>query len=260
MEEVGPSGEIKHATLGEEKFSNRVMNHAKLIGLTEEMLMNDDLGAFQRLSRHFGRMSAHAIEQLVISTLTGAPTNAAAGTAADFFRGAALGNMQPNYLEGASSALDIDSLGTAWQYFADQTDNQGKPIMLEPAVLLTTTANAILSKQLWNSTEVRISGTADRTRLVTNEWQGMFDPVYSQYLSQAAFNGGTAQNTQWYLVAKVTDDFAPVQVAFLNGQRTPQVERFEYDPNMLGVTFRCKLPFGVSLQDPRCVVKSKGAA
>lgn len=257
LEQIGPSGEIKHASLGEDSFSNRVINHARLIGLTEEMLMNDDLGAFQRLARHFGRMSAHAIEQSVIQTLAGASVSAGAGSSSDFFRGAALGNTQPNYFEGASSALSIDSLGSAWQMFADQTDREGKPIMLDPAVLLTTTGNAILAKNLYNSTEVRIAGSSDRTRAVNNAWAGMFEPVMSQYLSQSAY-GGSA--TEWYLVSRVSDDFAPIQVAFLNGQRTPQIERFDYDPNMLGVTFRAKLPFGVALQDPRCIVKSKGAA
>lgn len=257
LEQVGPSGEIKHATLGEDSFSNRVINHARLIGLTEEMLMNDDLGAFQRLARHFGRMSAHAIEQTVIQTLTGASLNTGAGAASDFFRGAALGNSQANYFEGSSSALSIDSLGTAWQMFADQTDREGKPIMLDPAVLLTTTGNAILAKNLYNSTEVRIAGSSDRTRAVNNAWAGMFEPVMSQYLSQSAYGGSASE---WYLVSRVSDDFAPIQVAFLNGQRTPQIERFDYDPNMLGVTFRAKLPFGVALQDPRCIVKSKGAA
>ena len=257
LEAVGPSGEIKSTTLGEESFSNRVVNHARLISLTEEMLMNDDLGAFQRLARHFGRMSAHAIEQAVINTLNSAPTTAGAGASSDFFRGAAMDNMQPNYMEGASTALDIDSLGNAWQMFADQTDSKGKPVMLDPAVLLTSTGNAILAKQLYNSTEVRIAGTADRTRPVSNQWAGMFEPVMSQYLGQAAMGGSAPA---WYLVARVSDDFAPVQVAFLSGQRTPQIERFDYDPNMLGVSFRAKLPFGVALQDGRCIVKSKGAA
>lgn len=257
LEQVGPAGEIKHTSLGEESFSNRVVNHARLIGLTEEMLMNDDLGAFQRLARHFGRMSAHAIEQSVINTLNSASVNAGAGSSSDFFRGAALDNMQANYFEGATSALSIDSLGEAWQLFADQTDSQGKPIMLSPSVLLTSTKNAILSKQLYNSTEVRISGTTDRTRAVSNQWAGMFEPVMSQYLGQTAMGG---DEDAWYLVSQVSDDFAPIQVAFLSGQRTPQIERFDYDPNMLGVTFRAKLPFGVALQDARCIVKSKGKA
>jgi hypothetical protein len=257
LEEVGPSGEIKHTSLGEESFSNRVVNHARIIGLTEEMIMNDDLGAFQRLARHFGRMSAHAIEQAVINTLNSAAVSAGEGSASDFFRGAALDNHQANYFEGASAALSIDSLGEAWQLFADQTDSKGKPVMLEPAVLLTSTKNAILAKQLFNSTEVRISGTSDRTRPVSNQWAGMFEPVMSQYLGQSAM-GGDAD--AWYLVSKVSDDFAPVQVAFLSGQRTPQIERFDYNPNMLGVTFRAKLPFGVALQDSRCIVKSKGKA
>ena len=257
LEQVGPSGEIKHASLGEESFSNRVVNHARLISLTEEMLMNDDLGAFQRLSRHFGRMSAHAIEQSVIQTLNSAAVSASAGAASDFFRGAALGNMQANYIEGSSAALSIDSLGETWQLFADQTDNNGKPVMLTPSVLLTSTKNAILAKQLYNSTEVRIAGGTDRTRPVSNQWAGMFEPVMSQYLGQAAM-GGDAD--AWYLVSQVSDDFAPIQVAFLSGQRTPQIERFDYDPNMLGVSFRAKLPFGVALQDARCIVKSKGKA
>lgn len=257
LEPVGPSGEIKHTTLGEESFSNRVINHARLIGLTEEMMVNDDLGAFQRLARHFGRMSAHAIEQTVIQTLNSAPTVAGAGTASDFFRGAALLNTQPNYIEGASTALDIDSLGVVWQLFADATDAQGKPVMLEPSVLLTSTKNAILAKQLYNSSEVRISGTSDRTRPVSNQWAGMFEPVMSQYLGQSAMSGDA---DAWYLLSKVSDDFAPIQVAFLNGQRTPQIERFDYDANMLGVSFRAKLPFGVALQDARCIVKSKGKA
>ena len=257
LDKIGPSGEVKHTSLGEESFSNRVVNHAKLIGLTEEMLVNDDLGAFQRLSRHFGRQAAHAIEQEVITLLNNAATATGAGAASDFFRGGALGNFQPNYFEGASSALDIDSLGQAWQLFADQTDSQGKPIMLDPAILLTSTSNAILAKQLYNSTEVRIAGGTDRTRPVSNQWASMFQPVMSQYLGQSAL-GGTQD--AWYLVSRVSDDFAPIQVAFLNGQRTPAVERFDYDANMLGVTFRAKMPFGVALQDARCIVKSKGAA
>lgn len=257
LEPVGPNGEIKHTTLSEDTFANRIVNYARMLGLSEEMLTNDDLGAFQKLSRHFGRMSAHAIEQAVIQTITLAPVGAAA---TDFFRSAALGNMQPNYFSGASSALDTTSLGTAWKLFAEQTDREGKPVMLEPAVLLTTTANVQTARVLYNSSEVRLAGVAERTRGVHNEWKGQFLPKHSAYLHQAAFNGGSVQTTQWYLVCKVTDDFAPVQVAFLNGQKTPQIERFDYDPNMLGIQFRAKLPFGVALQDPRCIVKSKGAA
>jgi len=260
LEPVGPSGEIKHSSLSEDAFSNRVVNHAKLIGLTEEMITNDDLGAFQQLSRHFGRMSAHAIEQTVIQTLLSAPTAATSSSAVEFFHGDVRGNDQPNYLEGADSALSTSSLSTAWGLFANQTDREGKPVMLTPSVLLTTTQNAVQARNLYNSATVEVTGSTDRTRPVNNEWHQMFAPAYSAYLHQAAFNGGTAQTTQWYLVAGVTDDFAALQVAFLRGQRTPQIERFDYDPNMLGATFRARLPFGVAMADARCMVKSKGKA
>lgn len=258
LEPVGPNGEVKHSTLGQDSFSNRVVNHAKLIGLTQEMITNDDLGAFQALSRQFGRMAAHAIHQAVIQTLTEAPTAAGAGAATDFFRSAALGNSQPNFLTGAGTALNVDTLSSAWELFANQTDSGGKPVMLEPGVLLTTTGNAVLARNLYNSAEVRIAGSADRTRLTTNPWQSQFDPVTSPYLHQAQFNGGTANTTQWYLIAAGSEDFAPLQIAYLNGQRAPIIEEFAFQPNLLGATLRAVLPFGIALMDPRCVVKSAG--
>jgi hypothetical protein len=50
------------------------------------------------------------------------------------------------------------------------------------------------------------------------------------------------------------------EIVFLNGRRTPVIERVEMPPNMLGMGFRSFIDFGVNSQDPRAAVKVTGEA
>ena len=49
-----------------------------------------------------------------------------------------------------------------------------------------------------------------------------------------------------------------IEVAFLNGVKRPTVESADADFNVLGIQMRGFFDFGVSLQDHRGGVKSKG--
>ena len=51
-----------------------------------------------------------------------------------------------------------------------------------------------------------------------------------------------------------------IEVCFLNGQQNPTVETADADFNTLGIQMRGYHDFGVSKQDYRAAVKSKGAA
>ena len=66
-----------------------------------------------------------------------------------------------------------------------------------------------------------------------------------------------ASGKAWYLFAnpKVISAF---EIVFLNGRRTPVIERVEAPPNNLGMGFRGYLDVGVKEQDPRGAVKVKG--
>jgi hypothetical protein len=44
-----------------------------------------------------------------------------------------------NYFEGAETALDIDSLTVAERMFLDRVDKQGKPILVQPTIILLRT-------------------------------------------------------------------------------------------------------------------------
>jgi hypothetical protein len=76
------------------------------------------------------------------------------------------------------------------------------------------------------------------------------------HLSDTYYTG--ASSTAWYMFAdpKVLPAF---ELVFLNGRRTPTIERVEAPANMLGMGFRGYIDVGVKEQDPRGAVKMKGA-
>jgi len=72
---------------------------------------------------------------------------------------------------------------------------------------------------------------------------------------------GTAPNAvQWYLLSNPTTDVCALQIAYLNGQRNPTITQGELDLTVLGMQWRGIFDFGIGLQDPRAIVKSKGKA
>ena len=71
FEKVGPGGELKHSSLGEETFQNQVETYGTLLSLNRQMIINDDLGAFLRLPRIIGRQSAIKLQKVGFSLLLG---------------------------------------------------------------------------------------------------------------------------------------------------------------------------------------------
>lgn len=255
FEKVSAAGELKHGQFTEESYENQVETYGKIIALTRQMIRNDDLDAFLQIPRMLGRMARHALEEAVLTTLLNAPTAAGAGTD-EFFHGAARGKKAPNYLEGASTNLSFDNLGTAYTLFLNQVDADGKPIFVSPELLLHNTTDTILAKKLYTDTQYRFT-QADTRETINNQWAGMFEPVMSQYLHRL---GATPLTKAWFLLARPETDMAALQIAFLDGRQTPIINTAETSFNTLGMQMRGYFDFGVALQDSRMIVKVKGEA
>ncbi|MGE3803912.1 MAG: hypothetical protein AB7K24_04465 [Gemmataceae bacterium] len=243
FEKVGPDGELKHAQLTEEAYTNQVDTYGKIISLTRQMIHNDDLGAFLQIPRILGRQSALAVEAAVFTLLLSNP--------AGFF---SAGNK--NLSTGPDSALAIKGLTLAEQLFLDQTDKDGKPILINPAILLVPTALKVAGQQLMTETRVNETTTANKASPASNPHAGKWVPLASPYLNAQGIAGSSA--TAWYLIADPAD-VALMEIAYLRGQRTPTIESGETDFDTLGMKWRAYFDWGVSLQDPRAGVKSVGA-
>ena len=84
-----------------------------------------------------------------------------------------------------------------------------------------------------------------------NIYQGMMTPIIDAWFSLHA--SGSA--TTWYLAGKPSVHDT-VEVAFLNGKKTPTVEQVAAPANVLGVFFRCYIDAGVKALDHRAMHKN----
>jgi ATP-dependent protease ClpP protease subunit len=254
VEEVGPGGEIKHGTLGEESYTQQISTRGLMLGLTRTMIINDDLGAFLQIPMHMGRKCAVAVERAGMTLVAGAQT-------AGFF---ASGNR--NLVTGAGSALAIAGLTASEATFLNQSTaasgasaavvNKADPVLITPAILLVPPALKVVAEQLYKDTVVNEAATAGSPKPNSNPHAGKFKPASSPFLSNAGITGYST--AAWYHLADPAD-VAAFEIAFLRGQRTPTVEQGVPDFSTLGILWRCFFDFGVARADFRGAVKNAGA-
>lgn len=239
-EQVPPGGEIKHGTLGNETYTNKADTYGLMLSIDRRDIINDDLGAVTTVPRKLGRGSGLKINDVFWAEFL---------KNSDFFKEA-----NNNFLTGAAMGLGIDGLTAAEVAFMDQVDSDNKPIGIMPAILLVPTALSAMGTQLFKALEFR-DNTTNKSYPINNPHQGKFRVEVSRYLSNKQYEGYSSK--AWYLLADPAD-LPVIEVALLNGQEAPTIETAEADFSVLGIRCKGYHDFGVSKQDPRGGVKSKG--
>lgn len=241
---VGAGGELKHAELGEEEYSNAAETYGRMFAITRRDILNDDLKAFSQIRSMLGRGGALAINKVVWTEWL--------DNAATFWTAA-----RSNFLSGANTALDIDSLSAAVTAFEEQVDPDGNPLGLMPSVLVVPSALKVQGMRITSDSEIRIDGSTAKTQyFVKNPWAGQFSLCSSQYLNNAKIPGGS--QTHWWLAA-ASEDTPSIEVVFLNGRQAPSIENANADFNTLGIQMRGYFDFGAAKQNHRASVMSAGA-
>ena len=242
-EQLGPDGQIKHGSVGEESYTRQADTYAKMFALTRTTIINDDMSALDDLRNRVGRGGAKKLNNLFWVTFI---DNSAFYTTA-----------RTNYFTGATTNLGTDGVGLGkgvetYRKRKSSASDGSKRLGGTPSKLLVPPELEVIANQLHIATNATSVKPAD-----VNTHAGKYRPIVANQLSDSAFTGNSS--TAWYLLGGSSMD-APVAVSFLNGQETPTVETADADFSTLGVQFRGYHDFGCDPAEYLGSVKSKGAA
>lgn len=235
---VGPGGELQHGVLNESFYEVTPHTEGHILGVTRHDIINDNMGFLGAIPSTMAIGGARAMSDAVYTALL--------ANAGSFF---AAGNN--NYIEGAGTALGVDSLGIAIKTMRNQTDEAGRPVSIVPRTLvvgpsLESTARAVL-------TSMEILGTSGPSG---NPVRDIVKLEVEPRLENATFTGYS--EVHWYLFA--APYVGAMNLVVLNGKETPTVESAAADFHTLGMQFRGYHDFGAGLGEPRGAVRSKGEA
>ncbi len=238
LQEVPEGAEYKHGYFGEgaEKFS--VKTFGRLLEITRQALVNDDLSAFTTMPAAFGSSARRKEADLVYQKLTSNPAMA---------DGVALFHADHNNLAGAGAALSIESLGAARAAMRRQKGLLGLGyIDPQPRFLIVPVGLESKAESILNSL-VLAGATNDANNL---QWIRNLTLVADPRLDDSSL-------TAWYLAAGPSQIDTIVR-AYLAGQPRPfYEEQIEFKKDAMGV--KCRLDFGCGVIDYRGLYKNPGA-
>lgn len=235
FQKIAPSGEIKHGTLSEVPYTNKVDPYGLMLGISEVDIRNDDIGAFTQNGLELGRGAGTSLNEVFWAEFTDDAT---------FFS-----TDNDNLIaDTANAVFSIANLGLADVAFRIQTKEDGTPLGVMPKILLVAAGHRIAAENIVNSTVLGAATTA--VTATANAFAGAYKVVSSVYLHAVL-------STLWYLLADPMD-IPVMDVAFLDGRDTPMIETADFDFDRLGVAMRGTMSFGCSKVEFRGGYKSNG--
>jgi len=228
FDKVSNGGELQNAKATDEVRTISADTYGIMTSVTRTDLINDDLGALTAVPQRIGRGGALKINDVFW---------------ASFLDDAAFFTTAKGNKKTGSTALGLAGLKESLALYRKLKDPDGKPMAIQPRVLLVPVDLEITAAELMNSVQIASGNTSGQPS--TNVFAGRYEVVSSTYLTDEA---------DYYLLASPAD-MPVMEVAFLNGVQSPIVETAEADFHTLGVQMRGFFDFGVAKAEDKAGVK-----
>lgn len=234
LEKVNEHGEFKQGALGDAAESYAVGTYGKIIGLSRQALVNDQLGAFADLANRFGRAASEFEAGFLVNLVTSNPVMSDS---------VALFHATHGNLAGTPAALSVASLGLARKAMRLQKGLDGTtPIDATPRYLVVPAALETVAEQLLAS--LTPHAVAD-----VNPFSNKLELVVDPRLDAISV-------TAWYIAAD-QNMLDGLEYSYLEGQAGPYIEtRIGF--SMDGIEMKCRLDFGAGILDYRGLFKNAG--
>jgi hypothetical protein len=233
-------GEFKYGTMKDGAETYSVLTYGRIVALSRQAIVNDDLRGFDRLVAAFGNSSRRLENRTVYSQLT---ANAAMADTVALFHA-----THANLGSGAGSALQFSALTTARAAMRVQKGMQNEELNIVPSYLIVPSALEQTAYQL-TSSQYTPTKQADVNEFRTGGRTSL-EPIVEPILDAVSA-------TAWYL-ASSTGQIDTVEYCYLDGAEGPVIESdigFEVD----GLSYKCRLDFAAKAIDYRGLYKAAGA-
>jgi phage head maturation protease len=237
LEKLNEHGEIRAGTMAEAREAYRVETWARKIGITRQVLVNDDLGAFADLARRMGQAAAETEARILIDLL-----ESNAGNGPKLSDSKTLFHADHGNKAGSGAVISDGTLSAARLALRTQKGIEDRTIRVTPSYLLVPPA-------LETEAERWLAAVSPARAADVNPFSGNLTLVVEPRLSSAA---------RWYVTA-APGEIDGLEYAYLSGSEGPQVESrsgWEVD----GVEIRVILDFGAGFIDHRGWFMNPGAS
>lgn len=234
LQKVREGGEYTYAKLGESAEKYSIATYGRIIAITRQVIINDDLGAFDRLPALFGRAAAELENDLVWGILISNPVMA---------DGIPLFHANHGNLAAAGAAPSETTFEAAETALGDQKDAAGKPLNLSFSYFVGPQKYSVAVKKLLTSVQATKTGDV-------NVYQNAVTPIIENRLKPEA---GAAP---WFMSVD-PGRWDTIEYSYLEGEEGLYTEErigFEVD----GVEVKGRLDFGAKAIDHRGLHKNPG--
>ncbi|UZP67724.1 phage protease [Desulfovibrio mangrovi] len=210
---VPESGEYKSAVLSDGKESYRIAKYGRVIPLTWEAIVNDDMRAFMKIPGMFGSAAARLVLDIVYGLLKSNPVLGDGKALFHVDRG--------NIATGADiGRVTMGTLKAMRKAMGTRADRSGNMVKVTPSTL-------IISMDQATDVDVLLTSAANPEGAnsgVNNPFRNAFMPVADPHVDEIHDNA-------WFAFAK-PGQFDGIEVAFLDGKQQPELtedESFDSD-------------------------------
>lgn len=233
LEKILEGGEIKHGTFAEGAEKIQAYSYGKIIKVSRQMLINDDLGAIADLLSSYGATVALFEETLFYA-------NAFNANLAD---GKAVFHADHNNLANPGTAIDVTNVGKARAAMSKQKTLDGNQLMSNKATIM------LVGPDKLTEAELLLASITPATVATVNPFSGRFDIIETAQISGNA----------WYTFADpAKGGIANYRWGYLQGYEAPRV-RYDEPFGQQGFAMSVEHDFGVGATDFRGGYKNPGA-
>lgn len=229
---VPEGGEYEMTKMNEAGESYKVFKYGRIVPITWETLINDDMDAFSRIPTAIANKAAQKQSDIVWGILT---ANAAMSD------GTALFHADHGNLASSGATISEITLSAARLAMRNQTSLEGDYLNLRPQYLIVGNALETTAQKIIQAV---IVATKDSD---TNVFKGSMNIIVEPRIT----------GNQWYVFAS-SNMIDTIEYSFLDGEDelfTEQKQGFEVD----GMQIKARMVFGAKAIDWRGMYKNPGA-